>query len=100
MAKYNNKNYVIKVNPKLIVGVVNRWENAMPGMAMEEAVEFITATNKMQRARTVFELTEATDALIAEMADLEISMAALREMYGIPAGRINEAINKKLHKKK
>lgn len=98
--KYSAKKYEVKVSPKLLNGVVNKWGDRMPMMACEEAGEFITSISKMGRASTVYELSEATNNLVKEMADLEISMAALRQMYGIPVGALNKAINEKLNKKK
>ena len=91
------------------VAVSKFWGNMMPMMAMEEMAELIKAISKLERdmdgvefERDPFdEEPEKTlkQDIIAEMADVSISCAALCDRYKITPAEIGEAIFKKLDKK-
>ena len=87
--------------------VAEYWGDKMPMMAMEECGELIQAISKFERKdRKVFEPIEAeayTDQarnLIIEMGDVLISIAALINLYGIPADDVNDYIDDKLRQSK
>ena len=76
-------------------GVADHWGDRMPMMAMEECAELIQAVSKHQRKHTV----ETQEAVLAEMADVAISIGALMVQMGLEPVDLMEAIEEKLNNK-
>ena len=96
-------NYKYELDYDLINDVANYWDDKMPMMLMEEAGELIQAVSKYERHfepnMYESERQKYRAAVVEEMRDMYISMAALQNLYGIRSDEINKEIVKKLNKK-
>jgi NTP pyrophosphatase (non-canonical NTP hydrolase) len=96
---YMNNSIVTDVTYEKVDDVNRYWGNLMPMMAMEEAGELIQAISKYERSIPFKDRETYKKKLIEEMADVYISMAALRIKYDIDTDNVDSAINEKLNKK-
>ena len=81
------------VDSKRIAGIVEYWGDKMPMMVMEEAGELIQAISKVERKHD----DSAMENLVKEIADMYISLEALRHIYGVSEFSIENAIGDKLN---
>lgn len=78
------------------------WGDLMPMMTMEELSECIQAISKLERALNSAddkEIERRKNDLVKEMADVSISLDALRCRYGIRWDDVSRRRKKKLNKK-
>lgn len=92
------------------------WGDRMPMLCMEECGELIQAISKVERALVQHENTKESEdgflrdtcrnrviytkeGLEAEIADMYIVLAVLKERYDLSDDKIDEYIDKKLEKK-
>lgn len=74
--------------------VADHWAGLMPMMLMEECGELIQAVSKNERKHTV----ATQDAVLAEMADVCISIGAVMAQMGLDPLDLAEAMDRKLLK--